>query len=645
MAYTETACYVRSVGYTAVAAWAATTAYTVGQIVRQLAAPASGNERCFICLVAGTSVGAEPAWVLTRGAATNETTVHWMECTGLPAVNGDSTNTNAWHASAGAIALGWIIKNVAGTSYFICTTAGTGGTGAEPTWNTTAGATTTDGSVTWTCIGAVSSFATAWAAPHARLQVPLNGAANWLLNAGINIFIGDDHTETCGNTSYNPAFGCSVLSIDHTATVPPASASLKAGATINQTGGGALSFPGAAGIAAYFYGLTLGPALTGAAVNLSVGGTSRTRFEKCTFSMNGALGVGTSSDGSIVETKDCTFTFYASGNWSSSTAIKLSADIIKFENPVFLSPGTNNSNVSLFQNTSSNVNTVIEGGDFSALAVTAGSGLFASNPAGYILLKDCVFNTLPLLRSGSTNLNYVIDVNRGDTGTAIYRNERWASSATETTNIVVVRTGGAVDGATAISHQVATATIADNKVGIFNAIPLAIWNAVTGGSRSATIYGIANDSRVPNNDEVWFDCEYLGSATSPKGSYARGGKANVLAAGSALTADTSVWSAPARVNSHAYVLGDAISLASNTGRVFFATTAGTSAGSEPSGYASAVDGGSVTDGGAVFRAGCRFSQTLILSSPQPQQPGYLYCYPKAGRPSVTFYLDPFIVLS
>src|SRR5215472_6896223 len=113
MAYTETALYVDSAQYANVAQWTATHAYSVGNIVRQLAAPTAGNERCFICLVAGTSVGAEPAWVLTRGAATNETTVHWMECTGLPAVNGDATNTNAWHASAGAIAIGWIIKNVA----------------------------------------------------------------------------------------------------------------------------------------------------------------------------------------------------------------------------------------------------------------------------------------------------------------------------------------------------------------------------------------------------------------------------------------------------------------------------------------------------------------------------------------------------
>jgi hypothetical protein len=161
-----------------------------------------------------------------------------------------------------------------------------------------------------------------------------------------------------------------------------------------------------------------------------------------------------------------------------------------------------------------------------------------------------------------------------------------------------------------------------------------------------TVYGVANDSRVPNNDELWFDTEYLGASSSPQASYGRG-RALPLATGSALTADTSAWdsAATARANTTAYVVGNAIKVASNSGRIFFCTTAGTSAGSEPGGYASAVDGGSVTDGSAVFRAGCRFKQTLTLSSPQPAQPGYLYAYPKLGRASQTYFLDPKLTLS
>src|SRR5262245_65034520 len=138
MAYTETALYLDSVAYAAVTARPQNTAVTVGFIRKQFTAPASGSERVFICIVAGTTANVTDAtWTLTKGSKTTDGTATWMECTALPALNGDSANTNAWAASKGAIALGQIIKNVAATHYFICTTAGTGGTGSEPSWNTT----------------------------------------------------------------------------------------------------------------------------------------------------------------------------------------------------------------------------------------------------------------------------------------------------------------------------------------------------------------------------------------------------------------------------------------------------------------------------------------------------------------------------
>ena len=118
-----------STGYYAVGVWAATTAYTVGQFVRQTA-PAVGNERLFICIVAGTSLVAEPTWILTKGAKTVEAAgPTWMECTGAVATNNDITNTQVWASAAGSRALGDIIQNVAGTNLFIYTTAGTGKTG------------------------------------------------------------------------------------------------------------------------------------------------------------------------------------------------------------------------------------------------------------------------------------------------------------------------------------------------------------------------------------------------------------------------------------------------------------------------------------------------------------------------------------
>ncbi len=62
-------------------AWAASTAYAVGDIVR----PTTWNHRLFQCVVAGTSGGAEPSWNTTLGNEQTDGTVTWQTiAVGLP---------------------------------------------------------------------------------------------------------------------------------------------------------------------------------------------------------------------------------------------------------------------------------------------------------------------------------------------------------------------------------------------------------------------------------------------------------------------------------------------------------------------------------------------------------------------------------
>lgn len=94
--------YCSSNKYNAVAQWAANTAYSVGDLRRQLTTPAQGNERVFRCTTPGTSGATEPAWVLAQGATTADGTVVWTEVTGNPAYG-----WNAPHSSID-IALDWL---------------------------------------------------------------------------------------------------------------------------------------------------------------------------------------------------------------------------------------------------------------------------------------------------------------------------------------------------------------------------------------------------------------------------------------------------------------------------------------------------------------------------------------------------------
>lgn len=103
--------YVGSVSYTAITQWAALTAYIVGDIRRQLAAPAVGSERAFRCTTAGTSGAAEPTWTITEGATTNDGTAVWTEVTGQ--------STYGWSAASARLLLIFNTWAAAGDTIYV----------------------------------------------------------------------------------------------------------------------------------------------------------------------------------------------------------------------------------------------------------------------------------------------------------------------------------------------------------------------------------------------------------------------------------------------------------------------------------------------------------------------------------------------
>ncbi len=125
--------YVSSVLHAAVAQFAVSTAYTVGQLIRQLAAPTVGNERVFRCTTAGTTAGSEPAWNLGAGATTTSGTAVFTEVTANATYN--------WSAPAARLKLAQT-RAVAGDRVFLAhdhaeTAAGDpslsgGGTASQP---------------------------------------------------------------------------------------------------------------------------------------------------------------------------------------------------------------------------------------------------------------------------------------------------------------------------------------------------------------------------------------------------------------------------------------------------------------------------------------------------------------------------------
>lgn len=632
-----------STGYFAVAQFAASHSYSAGALIRQLTAPAINSERVFVCITGGTS-GTEPTWTVTRGAKNTSTTPVFQECTGMAGVNGDLVNTPNWTAvKAQAITLGVIIQNNAGTFLFICSTAGSAGSGSEPSWTLTAGVTTADNTTTWTCIGAVGTFG-AWAAPHARLKNAF--ALGWGIAVN-TFFLGDNHAETqsTGN-SFNISSGYNspskILSVDHTVSVPPSgSSALKSGASLTTTSSAALTLEGTgAGANSYYYGVTFS-----ASGGLNIGDMhpGYLRFDTCGFTSSGTSGIifgdVTSSQSGNIDLINSIITF-------SSTTPNLTIGGMTFTWRGGSLAGTIPTHI-FFGGTQDPSNVEVEGVDLSA----AGSGktlvyFTGGNYSTYYCFKDCKLGASVTIsdNAGTTCFNTLLDLVNCDSGATNYRSERHNWLADLTTATTTYRTGGFAIEGTALSWKILTSA-QTTWFSPFVTQPILIRNALTGSTRNVKLFGIVNAAAVPNNDQFWFDVEYLGSASFPIGSYATGSKANYLASGSALTADsTSAWDAggTARANTHSYNAGDIIKLASNPGRIFFCTTGGTSAGSEPGGYSTAIDGGSVTDNAAVFRAGCRFSLTVSLTA---NQAGLLTIYPKMAAISTTLFLDPLPILS
>lgn len=89
---------------TTATAWAATTAYQLGDIVR----PVTPNAHVYICIAAGTSGGSEPSWSTTTGANVSDSTVTWLEIgRGYVKVDGDDVTWSSSTITAAYAALYW----------------------------------------------------------------------------------------------------------------------------------------------------------------------------------------------------------------------------------------------------------------------------------------------------------------------------------------------------------------------------------------------------------------------------------------------------------------------------------------------------------------------------------------------------------
>lgn len=523
--------HISSAGWTAVTPWAAGTVQTVGQIVRQLAGVAVGSERTFICIVAGTThATTEPTWNTGQGTKTTDNTVTWIQANGYPAINGNLRDTYSWTAVKSlAISTGYIISDIAQTNYFICSTAGTAGGGAEPSWNTTPGATTADNTITWTCIGPVGNFTTAYGAPSATLALPYLAAYGSV--AGDTFWMADNHAETRAaaltltspGTAANP---CYIYCVDHTVASPTAAdiVSVPTG-SITTTGNSGLVFNGIG----YYQGIifSCGSGAVAALINVN---SIETLFKTCSLRKLGTTGTASAitlnCNWCVLDNTSVQFgatadrlNFVGNGLWKNTPNAVLGATF----------PAT------LISDTAAAA-WLVDGVDISALAAGQTICLPGSNcKLQFTRLKlgaGAVLATTPAVPGSSASFVQC------DSGATNYTQALSNYQGTLTQETTIVRSGGASDGTTPLSWKLVS-TANSKWISPFESFPIPIWNDTVGSSVTATVEIVA--AGALNNDDAWLVIEYMGSTLTPQGSFASNTKANNLATGTALPTSTATW--------------------------------------------------------------------------------------------------------
>lgn len=584
--------YVSSVGYTAVAQFAINTGYVStsnggrGDYIRQLAAPAVNSERVFRCTTSGTTGAAEAAWNLNNGVTTTQGTAVFTECTGAEA------------------------DQAAGN----------------------------------------------WKAPAARIaNITARGGTASANTLGDVIFLSQDHAETQAS-SWSPFSavlysGLRIVCCQRGggSSMPPVSADLVTTptASISSTGSNDITLQGGSstGSSIMYENVIFksGRNIIGASAN-----SSELRLKSCSVVLNNATNSSVirphNSILSVARWDNVTLTFGHVGQ-SIQTVSGASGVYFEWKNTPSALAGsvpttlfTQSSvpsgvmdlhgldlsalNTTLFSNTAAWGNWFVNGWDNrlnSAVALTSATVGSIASPGGFFFMSS----------DDSTN-------NR------TYRRMEMRGHYSVDTVSTVARTGGASDGVSSFSDKVVFGNSLQIEEGVYKVLSR-YWSA-TGSSVTATIYFVVSAATALTNADLSLDVEALTNSGNIQGSITSNFIADFLTAGSPHATDTSAWDtgAPARIDNHAYAVGDVFKTATCPGQIFIVTTAGTSATSEPAAYTGVADGTQITTdrNGGSMTVRCMIRQKMTQAF-TPQVAGMVLATIRSNQATgSTLFIDP-----
>lgn len=370
--------------------------------------------------------------------------------------------------------------------------------------------------------------------------------------AGDTVYVASTHSET--GLAVNPSYAWAgtiaaptkIICADKTSGAPPSTAAT--GATIATASGIALTFASAGAV--YVYGLTLqaGSGTSATANLIPTSAITGCVFDTCALTLNNTSASSIISavvSGLLLSLSNCTLKF---GNTLQRIGINSFGASLSMDGCTI--DGTGSAITGLL-NVSAGSNAVIRACDLSACAASFNPfSTTTSNVVGQIF--EC---KLPASWTGSPNGSIggfgtrIVMQDCDSAGTNYVVNIEDCSGQI-TTNTSVNLSGGATDGTTALSWQVAS-----NSQAQFPMLPLASpWRAVwvdTTTSKTLTWQYVADTNVAAGqgagtafafqNNQVWIEAMYFGSSTSPLGTFASSAPSTPLVAPTDNAAGSGTW--------------------------------------------------------------------------------------------------------
>lgn len=369
--------------------------------------------------------------------------------------------------------------------------------------------------------------------------------------AGDTFYVAHDHAESTAAAitltfKGTPVAPDRVICVDRAGTVPPVSADLRTTGQIITTGASSITL---AGIAAggspvvYIDGLIIKSGTSGVAgLSCTTSGFfyfKNSAIKKLSSTLNtSAIAFTSSASGSPSATVILDNTTLEFGATGDTVSIRSGVEFIWKNTAAAIAGAVFPTGLFNSATTSIGSTFLLDGVDLSALS---GKSLFTSTTKiDRVRLVNCKLpSSFTIGPAASQPRGFRAELVNCDSGAVNYRQEIYDFAGTLTAETVIVRTGGASDGTTPISHKIATTANA-KALAPFESFPLAIWNDTTGSAKTLSVE-IINDGLTLTNAEAWVEVEYLGSSATPLASLGSSGVADVLAAGANIPTSSETW--------------------------------------------------------------------------------------------------------